>query len=97
MDLVGCVDLGFRGKPYTWTNGRGGSASVRKRLDRAICSTSWCEEFPREGVVHLPIVNSDHSSIWLNSSSIEDKLQHPFKFEAIWLRDSACINVVEKA
>ena len=97
MDTLGCVDLGFKGKLYTWTNSREGFAGVQKRLDRAICSTSWCEKFPQAVVVHLPVVNSDHSSILLNSTSNEDNSKRPFKFEAAWLRDSTCINEVEKA
>lgn len=28
MDLLGCVDLGFKGKPYTWANGIEGFANV---------------------------------------------------------------------
>lgn len=48
------------------------------------------------GFVHLP-VNSDHSPILLNSTSLEDNSRRPFKFEAAWLRDSTCVNEVVKA
>jgi hypothetical protein len=34
-------ELGFSGLPYTWDNGRPGSANVRVHLDRVVADPEW--------------------------------------------------------
>lgn len=34
------IDLGYSGNAYTWARGKWGSASIKRRLDRAIANIS---------------------------------------------------------
>ncbi|KAF8409463.1 hypothetical protein HHK36_005539 [Tetracentron sinense] len=38
------MDLGYQGNPFSWSNKRAGTASIRERLDRALCTTEWRQD-----------------------------------------------------
>jgi hypothetical protein len=69
--LSGCIpnsqliDLGFSGPRFTWSNGRGGLALIRERIDKAYCNVAWRNCFPEACVLHLPKTRSDHCPIFL--------------------------------
>lgn len=41
LDHFGLIDLGFTGKPFTWSNRRGGKDNVQERLDRGYTNDVW--------------------------------------------------------
>jgi hypothetical protein len=59
------VDLGFKGLPFTYDNGRGGAANVKVRLDRAIADTGWRNLFGDATLRHMVSSRSDHCPLLL--------------------------------
>ncbi|CAL1407964.1 unnamed protein product [Linum trigynum] len=63
---LGLHDPGFLGDPFTWTNRRMGVACIRERLDRALCSQTWVDQFPETLVKHFTDQGSDHRALLLS-------------------------------
>ncbi|KAH0661423.1 hypothetical protein KY284_026354 [Solanum tuberosum] len=64
---LGAVDLGFKGKPWTWWCFRENDGIIQERLDRAIVSPGWRLELPLAQIIHLNTEASDHSALLLNT------------------------------
>ena len=93
-------DLGFKGYPYTWSNKRPGEANTRIRLDRAVATREWRENFQLSSVVHLAPHASDHLPIVLQTKQFDkNRIQgrKGFKFEETWLLWEDCEDVVNGA
>lgn len=60
LDDCDLTDLGFVSLPYTYDDGRAGSANVKVRLDRGVADTGWRERFGEATVHHLVSARSDH-------------------------------------
>jgi hypothetical protein len=97
VNINGLVDLGFNGNPFTWSNHRQGMHNIRERLDRGLANQNWLHLFPNALVYHLPAVESDHTPMILSTSGTYNHLPKPFRFEAFWIRDPSCIDVVVNA
>ncbi|CAN1221989.1 hypothetical protein LINGRAPRIM_LOCUS458 [Linum grandiflorum] len=91
------LDLGFQGDPFTWSNGRQGNDHIKERLDRAISNNSWRILFDRAIVFHEPAIGSDHCPIYINTRGYGRKNQSPFRFDARWLSESACTDIVSRS
>ncbi|EPS60668.1 hypothetical protein M569_14134, partial [Genlisea aurea] len=94
--LLDCdlTDLGYHGFPFTWSNKRKYPATVRARLDRAVCSASWRILFPNASVQHLPFGGSDHAPILIGEDTHmpnrwPQRLRR-FRFEAYWTDIPGC-------
>ena len=94
---LGAVDLGYTGKKFTWCNKRWGKGSIRERLDRGIASVEWRVLFPKAVLYHLGAIKSDHSPLLLDSNPNDPSSPRPFRFEAAWLRDPSCTEIVRKS
>ena len=93
----GAIDLGFSGSKFTWARGKWGCAAIKRRLDRGVSSISWRLAFPKTSVSHLGAIKSNHAPILLDTNPEEAFAHRPFRFEAAWIRDDSCVEVVEKA
>jgi hypothetical protein len=65
MALYDCVlrDLGYTGDKYTWrNNNHNTNFYIKKRLDRAVASRSWCSWFLSYHVLNVDPYHSDHES-----------------------------------
>ncbi|KAA3467762.1 reverse transcriptase [Gossypium australe] len=84
-------DLGFKGRWFTWEQGRQKSTNIRERLDRGVATITWIDLFPRYQVNHLSHSFSDHCPILLDTMGM-DSTREPnsqnFRFEARWCLDS---------
>ncbi|WMV30180.1 hypothetical protein MTR67_023565 [Solanum verrucosum] len=54
IEACGLLDLGFNGQKYTWSNNRGITQRVWKRLDRALVTDTWLKKMPQTTITHLP-------------------------------------------
>ena len=90
------VDLGYSGNKFTWARGKWGKASIKRRLDKRVASISWQLAFPKAIISHLGAINSDHAPILLDTNPQDSFAHRPFRFEAAWLRDERCTEVIGK-
>jgi len=94
------VDLGFHGPKYTWSNGRGGAALTRKRLDRAVANVEWSSYFNASEVNVLARLASDHNPLLLSCSSnreVKWKKHRSFKYEAGWAKQKEHGELIRRA
>ena len=100
LDYCHLKDLGFNGFPYTWCNRRPRAQNTWIRLDRGVATIEWILHFPTTWIHHLEAFHSDHKPLVLCSDS-EFKLSYrkgrPFRFEAMWLKDSTCEEVIKNS
>ncbi|CAM8901685.1 unnamed protein product [Rhodiola kirilowii] len=91
--LVDCAlsDVGFKGPPFTFTNRRQGDKETKVRLDRVVANKGWLRLFPKATVTNGTALCSDHRPIvvCLEAARVEQRGQKSFRFEPMWLRDSA--------
>ena len=70
------------------------------RLDRALATSEWYANFANVKLHHLSTTASDHCilALWWNQrEKWWNRGVKPFRFEAIWLRDPRCAEVVSGA
>lgn len=79
------VDIGYTGPSFTWMRGKDKTTFRGARLDRALCSTDWLNQFPNTKVHHLPNLNSDHSPILISIDRGQRKQKGRFRFQFAWM------------
>lgn len=57
----------------------------------------WCTLFPHANITHLTSLSSDHMPILLDTCLKVSCGPRPFRFEAMWLNDDSCFDVVHNA
>ena len=101
IHFCGFHDLGFHGVPCTWYKNQLSEVRLRIRLDRALANHAWKSKFVGAEVHHVPMSTSDHSLLALRLPKQEEDRNHKgqrmFRFEAMWLRDPQCDEVVQVA
>ena len=65
VDVCGLVDLGYTGTDWTFERRVTGGSYTRARLDRALASPEWIEDYPTAVVRHMHAVKSDHTPLFL--------------------------------
>lgn len=63
MFEVGALDIGYRGKPFTWCNKRSRNANICEHLNRILVCLEWRSKFDKAGVIHLSRAYLDHVPI----------------------------------
>ena len=79
------------------SNKRPAKANVKERLDQALANTDWRVLFPNAKVKHFPIIKSDHAPILLLTQGDLNSYPKPFRFEAVWIRDTISNKVISMA
>ncbi|XP_041011336.1 uncharacterized protein LOC121255118 [Juglans microcarpa x Juglans regia] len=99
VDECELLDLGFQGTPFTWCNNRETDHSISERLDRCLANLKWKALFPMVKVIHGNAAYSDHIPIKLQLQSNEflRKGRKPFHFEAMWVEDKNCQEIIKIA
>uniref|UniRef100_A0A7N2L446 DUF4283 domain-containing protein n=1 Tax=Quercus lobata TaxID=97700 RepID=A0A7N2L446_QUELO len=99
LNCYGLHDLGFTGPKFTWLYQKVDGSQIRERLDRVVATVEWTIKFPQAKLFHKSSSSSDHNPLVLQL--VKEKIipKHPkiFWFEAMWLKDSSCEEVVTSA
>lgn len=88
------MDIESKGCSFTWMNHRVGADFVKERLDRAVCTLDWHLAYPEAEVFALPAVGSDHSPLLLITAGVQHRRTRPFVFEAFWIQDPECRDII---
>lgn len=83
------IDVGYRGNPFTWTNGHSDMGFRNERLDRVFVNKMWQVRCSRLVVDSLVARCSDHNPLFLSMlSRLRDfvRRRKPFMFEASWTK-----------
>ena len=59
------IDMGFRGKQFTWRRGRSEQTYIAKRLDRVLCCPQARLKWHEARITHLPFLSSDHTPLYV--------------------------------
>ncbi|KAL0283742.1 UNVERIFIED_CONTAM: hypothetical protein Sradi_7218700 [Sesamum radiatum] len=78
---AGLVDPPFTGSPFTWHNCSEGSRSLWRRLDRALVSPIWLNQWPQTTYFCALPRTSDHSPIILRGSDRRWTAGGMFRFD----------------
>lgn len=91
-------DLELEGYPYTWESGYGTVKWIEIRLDRALVSNSFVNQFEDAKLTNMKITTSDHSPILLEPFVRFQAVKvQRLRFENAWLRDPMCGKIVEES
>lgn len=80
MHATEAIDLGYFGRRFTWMNKQVGTASIRRRLDRAVSSSAWLSLLPKTTMQHLTMEESNHVPILIRTNREEKTYNQPFRF-----------------
>ena len=99
LNRCGLFDLGFVGQRYTWCNRRFGEQRTKLKLDRMVVNESWCEKFPEAMVHHYLMSISEHCllTLYLYRRQPQKPIRKRSFFEAMWIREEGCREVIEEA
>ena len=102
LDFCWLKDLGFIRFPFTWCNRWSGYQNVWIWLDRGVASIEWILRFQSSWIHHLDAFHFDHKPILLcfdfeYSRFYNIKKGQPFRFEAMWLKESSCKGLIREA
>ncbi|KAI5352870.1 hypothetical protein L3X38_005762 [Prunus dulcis] len=97
MNQKQLMDMGFQGHAYTWKGRKAEGVLIQERLDKGLINSSWQEVWPCSVAIHLPDVGSDHCPILILNEERQEKVSRPFKFEAYWVADQECGEVIHRS
>ena len=84
-DVCMLMDIGYKGRFWTFEKKVAGGSYTRCRLDRALVSAQWMARFPSASLEHLTATTSDHSPILLDLGSEQGNAGvRTFRYEAMW-------------
>ncbi|KAE8805124.1 hypothetical protein D1007_18867 [Hordeum vulgare] len=80
------VDLGYKGRMWTYEKHVAGDTFTRVRMDRTLARTNWCTQFPSTIVEHLSSASPYHSPVLLQLAprETEGKNAKRFQYEVMW-------------
>ncbi|XP_075636682.1 uncharacterized protein LOC142608912 [Castanea sativa] len=91
INECGFFDLGYMDLKFTWRKHYASGQSIWERLDIALCTNDWLQQFGDTKVHHLNCITSDHVPLWIVLNGFDPPLiSKPFTFEEIWLTDMGC-------
>ena len=89
-------DLGFIGPKFTWCNMQEGDNKVYLRLDRALATQSWTDNYKEARVHHIVDSTSDHfASLISDFTAYQLPRRRRFHFEVIWMKKEECRDIIK--
>ena len=79
------LDIGYKGRSWTFEKRVVGGTYTRCRLDRALANKPWMARFATASLEHLMAAMLDHSPLLLDLGRGKRNLhEHTFRYEAMW-------------
>jgi exonuclease III len=103
LEDSGLDDLGYSGDTFTWRNNcHTTTGYIRERLDREVGNLEWRKKFLTYEVVNGDPRHSDHRPVTVtvegtNENSPAMRGAIDFKFEANWLQEEGCSELIQSA
>ena len=69
VNSCGFKDLGYNGTNYTWCNMQEGENRMYFRLDWALATSEWMEQFKEARVYHIVDSTSDHCALLVSEET----------------------------
>ena len=95
------MDLVFKGPKFTWCNRHFKGNLVYARLDRELHNQEWLQFFPQSSLSHIPFGFSNHMALLVKvqiTSQMKPTKKHKFfRFEAFWMRDPNCEDIIKSS
>ncbi|XP_073367662.1 uncharacterized protein [Aegilops tauschii subsp. strangulata] len=97
LDVCGLLDLGHKGRWWTFEKRVAGGTYTRVRLHRAVADAAWSTIFPFAEVSNETAACSDHGPIVLKLTDDEEATRKPksFKYEVMWERHPELHSFIE--
>lgn len=91
------TDLRYFGQKYTWCNRRSTQYKVWEKLNHFLVNSAWMNVFSTTRVTNGVMFYYDHSPIWvdLERNMVNQRVVKPFRFEAMWVDDDVCENIIK--
>ncbi|XP_070032463.1 uncharacterized protein [Nicotiana tomentosiformis] len=86
VNSSGLFDLGYKGNPFTWWNGRPNAECMFKRLDRIFVNLPFQTVLPTIEVEHQIRIGSDHAPLLLSCGEQASQFVKLFKFLNFWTK-----------
>lgn len=91
------VDIGYEGKPWTWSNNWGNEGEVKERIDRILGTKDWVEKMGKAKCLHVDTEASDHCMLVLDTRPARRRGKKRFMFDRRWLQQEDIGEVIRKA
>lgn len=70
---MGAIDFGYKGRKYTWKNGRDGKSNIKERLDRVVADKRWMDLYSNAVVEHLRNEESHYMPILVQTELMKKR------------------------
>jgi hypothetical protein len=96
LDDCRLMDLGYRGKKFTWNNGREGEEFIKERLDRVVANKEWCAIFPKVDIWVQEELSSDHCPVSVTlKETMRNQRRACFRHEARWAHEEHYAKIIK--
>nr|POE90445.1 hypothetical protein CFP56_43119 [Quercus suber] len=99
VNSCGLKDMVYMGSWFTWSMYGQDLGWIQERIDRGFATTEWLNRFLGARIYHLASLASYHCCLMLrmNPKVRQKKTTKVFRFEAMWLKDGKCGDIVKES
>ncbi|KAG7599644.1 hypothetical protein ISN44_As06g038180 [Arabidopsis suecica] len=94
LSQAGLHEIRTYGGKYTWLGNRA-SGTIKSKLDRALATTDWKEQYPKEIVQLLDWCGSDHRPLLLQTDNKKGKGKRLFRYDNRWRHNAEVHQVIQ--
>ncbi|XP_070015425.1 uncharacterized protein LOC142174418 [Nicotiana tabacum] len=91
------IDLGYKGKPWTWWCYRKNEGVIQERLDRTLGSPHWRAKFDNANVIHVETEASDHVALIISTETSLVRKKKRFYFDKRWCDKEEITGMIQRA
>ncbi|XP_009595534.1 uncharacterized protein [Nicotiana tomentosiformis] len=96
VNSCGLFDMGYKGSPFIWWNGRPNSECIFKRLDRSFVNMPFQTLFPSTEVEHYIRTGFDHAPLLMSSGKQSTQIAKTFKFLNFWIKHASFMEKLKR-